>query len=363
MAKVPVTEFPDITDDSNFYLALFDSSVFATPCETSGVRNFGRIFMPCFYSVIFVTGLLGNSLVIVTLVYYEKLKTVADVYMMNLAIADLFFLCTLPFWAVDAYTEWIFGTFMCKIVNGAYTVNLYSCMLILTCVSVNRYRAIVQVTKTLNSKNKIFHSKLACAVVWVCAIILTLPEFIFSEAFTGTSDKITCTMVDHFNVGSTFKVVVSVIQMIVGFLIPFIAMIICYSIIAKTLLRAKGFQKHKSLKIIVAVVVVFVICELPFNIVLLMQTLQIYSEEIASCEYSANVDYAIIVTESIAYIHCCLNPILYVFLGVKFRNSLLKILKDIGCIGQKQLAGYLKTESETSRPISGVSETTIMQSL
>ncbi|XP_067856139.1 C-C chemokine receptor type 7-like [Heptranchias perlo] len=331
---------------------------FVSVCEKVEVGHFSQVFLPCFYSVIFVTGLLGNALVIVTYVFYEKLKTATGIYTFNLAIADLLFLCTLPFWAVDAYNEWIFGTFMCKVVNGAYTVNFYSCMLILTCVSVNRYNAIVQATKTLNSKNKRFHSKFVCVGVWVFAIILALPEFILSKP-----DKTTCTMVYPPNSGSIIRVAVSVTQMVVGFLIPFVAMIICYSIIAKTLLQAKGFQKHKSLKIIVAVVVVFVICELPFNIVLLMQTLQIISEEASSCEYSAKVDYAAIVTESIAYVHCCLNPILYVFLGVKFKNSFLKILKDTGCISQKQLSVYLKTECETSQPVSGASEMTSMYPL
>ncbi|XP_072416590.1 C-C chemokine receptor type 9-like [Chiloscyllium punctatum] len=362
MAEIPVTGFPGITDDY-FYFLMFDPSLVSTSCETSGVRNFGKIFMPCFYSVVFLTGLLGNSLVVVIYIYYEKLKTVTDVYMMNLAIADLFFLCTLPFWAVDAYSEWIFGTYMCKLVNGAYTVNLYSCMLILTCISVNRYKAIVQATKMLNNGKKILHSKLVCVSIWVFAIILTLPEFILSKAYSGLPDKTICTVVYPSDFSSVIKVGVYVTQLVVGFLIPFLAMIICYSVIAKTLLQDKGFQKQRSLKIIVAVVVAFVICELPFNIILLMQTLQIFSEEIPSCEYTANVDYAIIVTESLAYLHCCLNPILYVFLGVKFRNSFLKILKDIGCISQKQMAGLLKTECETSRPVSGISETTSIHPL
>ncbi|XP_067911079.1 C-C chemokine receptor type 7-like [Heterodontus francisci] len=340
--------------------ATLPSAYFVPLCENTEVGDFREVFMPCFYSVIFVTGLLGNSLVIVTYVCYEKLKTTTDVYMMNLAIADLFFLCTLPFWAVDTYTQWIFGTFMCKIVNGAYTVNFYCCMLILTCVSVNRYNAIVQATKTLNNKNKRLHSRLGCGGVWAITIILALPEFILSEASTDISNKTTCTMVYPSNSGFIIKMGVHVTQMIVGFLTPFVTMIICYSIIAKTLLQAKGLKKYKSLKIVVAVVVAFVICELPFNIVLLMQTLQLIKEEISSCEYSANVSYAIIVTESIAYVHCCLNPILYVFLGVKFRNSFLKILKDTGCISQKQLAGYLKSECETSQPVSCVSEMTTM---
>ncbi|XP_072416592.1 C-C chemokine receptor type 7-like [Chiloscyllium punctatum] len=348
-----MTEYEYYNENSTF---TYETSVF---CGSAKVADFRNVFIPCFYSILFVSGLLRNALVVVIYVYYEKLKTVTDVYMMNLAIADLLFLCTLPFWAVDAYSEWIFGTYMCKLVNGAYTVNLYSCMLILTCVSINRYKAIVQATKMLNIGKNILHSKLVCVGIWVLAMILALPEFILSQVQTDEPNKSVCKMVDSSNL---IKVGVKVTQMVVGFLLPFLAMTICYSVIAKTLIQANRFQKHKSLKIIIAVVVAFVICELPFNIVLLMHILPFNGQE-TSCEDNDNLYYAIIVTESIAYVHCCLNPILYGFLGVKFRNSFLKILKDIGCISQKQLAGLLKTECETSQPVSVVSETTTMYPL
>ncbi|XP_051871697.1 C-X-C chemokine receptor type 6-like [Pristis pectinata] len=327
-----------------------------TFCDNSKVTDFKGVYMPSLYAIIFVAGLLGNSLVIVIKVLYEKLKTITDLYMMNLAIADLILLCTLPLWAVDAQIGWTFGTFMCKVVNGVYTVNFYSCVFILTCVTINRYHAIVQATKML--QYKIIHGMFICGGVWVLAIILSLPEFILSDTNVDDPGKITCRMNYPPN-SKIFKVGVCVTQMVVGFLIPFVTMIICYTIIAKKLLQAKGFQKHKSLKIIVAVVTVFMICELPFNIALLLQTLQIVSEESRSCEYYANINYAIIVTESIAYIHCCLNPILYVFIGVKFRNNFWKILKDVGCISQKQLHVYLKIECETSQQRSCVSETTV----
>ncbi|XP_055514196.1 C-C chemokine receptor type 9-like [Leucoraja erinacea] len=342
-------------DDFN-ETSTFSDNVF-TFCDNSEVKDFERVYVPSLYAIIFLAGLLGNSLVIVTKVLYEKLKTMTDIYMMNLAIADLIFLCTLPLWAVAAYNEWTFGTVMCNVVTGVYTVNLYSCMLILTCVTVNRYHAIVQATKM--PKNKRTHGMFICAAVWVFAIILALPEFILSETISDESGKTKCTMNYPPNSHNSIEIGVRFTQMAVGFLIPFVTMIICYTIITITLLKAKGFQKHKSLKIIVAVVIVFTICELPYNIALLLITLQITSKEHTNCEYNAYIGYAIIVTESIAYIHCCLNPILYVFLGVKFRNNFLKILKDVGCVSQKQLHGYLKTECETSQQRTCVSETTM----
>ncbi|XP_007899020.1 C-X-C chemokine receptor type 6-like [Callorhinchus milii] len=345
----PIYEYYDFnsTDDLNQQWEL--------PCNKKEVKQFARFFIPLFYSIMCVTGLLGNSLVIVIYVFYEKLKTVTNIYMVNLAVADLLFLCTLPFWAVNACHGWIFDTFMCKVMNGAYTVNFYSCMLILTCVSINRYNVIVQATKMLNCKYRRCHS-VVCTAVWLLAIILSLPQFIFSEARTDSSSKI-CSMVYPTNLSVAIKVQVNIIQMTVGFLIPFAAMVICYSIIAKTLLHGKGFQKHKSLRIIFVIVIVFVFCQLPFNIVKLMETLSIINNVSIKCTDSIKVDYAIIVTKCIAYVHCCLNPILYVFFGVKFKKYIFKFMKDIGCIGQNRLALYMRTEPETSQFGSGMSDT------
>ncbi|XP_078275429.1 C-X-C chemokine receptor type 6-like [Rhinoraja longicauda] len=328
-----------------------------TFCDISEVKDFKGVYFPSLYAIIFLAGLLGNSLVIVTKVLYEKLKTMTDIYMMNLAIADLILLCTLPLWAVAASNEWTFGTVMCNVVHGVYAVNFNSCVFILTCVTVNRYHAIVQATKM--PTNKRMYGMFICAAVWVFAIILALPEFILSGTNSDESGKIVCIMNYPPNSSNTIEVGVRVTQMVMGFLIPFVTMIICYTLITKTLLKAKGFQKSKSLKIIVAVVIVFMICELPYNIALLLITMQVISKEHTSCEYNANIAYAIIVTESIAYIHCCLNPILYVFLGVKFRNNFWKILKDVGCISQKQLRRCLKIECETSQQRTCVSETTM----
>ncbi|XP_051871701.1 C-C chemokine receptor type 9-like [Pristis pectinata] len=128
-----------------------------TFCDNSEVTDFKGVYMPSLYAIIFVAGLLGNSLVIVIKVLYEKLKTITDLYMMNLAIADLILLCTLPLLVVDAQIGWTFGTFMCKVVNGVHTVNFYSCIFILTCMTINRYHAIVQATKM--PKYKIIHGR------------------------------------------------------------------------------------------------------------------------------------------------------------------------------------------------------------
>lgn len=76
----------------------------------------GRIQIPL-YAVIFLLAVIGNSLVILTLVQNKRMRTITNVFLLNLAISDLFLgvLC-MPFTLVGALLrDFIFGEFMCKI--------------------------------------------------------------------------------------------------------------------------------------------------------------------------------------------------------------------------------------------------------
>ncbi|XP_014397870.1 PREDICTED: uncharacterized protein LOC106726663 [Myotis brandtii] len=68
-----------------------------------------------------------------------------DVYLLNMALADILFVLTLPFWAVTHATgQWVFSSALCKLVRGVYAVNFHCGMLLLACISLDRYVAIVQ---------------------------------------------------------------------------------------------------------------------------------------------------------------------------------------------------------------------------
>uniref|UniRef100_K7FNL2 C-X-C chemokine receptor type 6 n=1 Tax=Pelodiscus sinensis TaxID=13735 RepID=K7FNL2_PELSI len=295
-------------------------------------------FLPCMYALAFVFGLIGNALVIIIYIFCEKLKTLTDVFLVSLATADLLFLSTLPFWAYSAAHEWIFGSVTCKIIRGLYTLNLYTSMLTLTCITIERFIAIVQATKAhVNQAKRMVWGKVICILVWVMSVVFAIPQFIYSTQ--STYDKSIC----HATYPSRLvELVLKVLQMTLGFLIPLLTMIICYSIIIKTLLHARSFQKHKSLKIIFSVVVVFILTQLPYNFLILLRN--IYLEFYLDYNYDA----AVVITEAIAYLHGCLNPILYFFIGAKFRKNVQKIMKNIRHVKHQ---GFMKQWQTTEENI------------
>ncbi|NXF32891.1 CXCR6 protein, partial [Nyctibius bracteatus] len=300
---------------------------------------FTKVFLPCMYSAVFIFGLAGNALVFVILVFYEKMKMLTDIFLLNLAIADWVFLWTLPFWAYSAAQEWTFGNAVCRVIRGLYTLNLYTSMLTLTSITIDRLIAITFATKAHMCQTKrMIWGKLICVLIWVTSLAFATPQFIFSEVFS--IDKAICQ--EEYPNHHT-ELVLEVIQVTLGYFIPMLAMIICYSLIIRTLLHARSFQKNKSLKRIFSVVAIFILTQSPYTFLRLTKIID------WSFNLNSSFEYAIIVTEALAYFHGCLNPVLYFFMGMKFRRNLQKIIKKLRCIKGQAMTKQWHTEEEGSK--------------
>ena len=69
-----------------------------------------------------------------------------DTFVRNLAAADLVFTFTLPLWALSAMWDdlWPFGELLCRLSSYAISVNRFSNVFFLTCMSADRYLAVVR---------------------------------------------------------------------------------------------------------------------------------------------------------------------------------------------------------------------------
>ncbi|KAM3838434.1 atypical chemokine receptor 4-like [Diretmus argenteus] len=169
---------------------------YSTMCEKSDVRSFAGLFLPVVYTVCLVVGLAGNTVVVAVYAYHKRLKTMTDAFLTHLAVADLLLLFTLPFWAADVARGWELGEALCKMVSACYTVNFTCCMLLLACVSLDRYLASVraQGRDRGGCLQKVFtrkHCGKVCLVVWVTALLLGLPDLVFSTV-RSTANRSVC---------------------------------------------------------------------------------------------------------------------------------------------------------------------------
>lgn len=310
------------------------------------------------HSLICAFGLIGNTLVIITYLFYKRTKTMTDVYLFNVAVADLIFVVALPFIIHNEQHNWLMGLAACKILRSAYSINLYSGMLLLACISSDRYIAIVQARRTFGARSRsLIYSRIICSAVWLFAVALTLPTLIYTQRFEDSSlesNIVTATCQMSFSKNETaklMKVLVPSLQMTIGFMLPLVIMVFCYSSIMCTLLRAQSNQRHKAVRVVMAVVVVFIICHLPYNATLLSHTMSLFKQR--SCDIEKMKLRVLAISRSIAYLHCCLNPILYAFIGVKFRSHFCQIINDLWCLGKKHISTARTSRATSDFCISG----------
>ncbi|XP_017363779.1 C-C chemokine receptor type 6 [Cebus imitator] len=305
-------------------------------CSLQEVRDFSRLFVPIAYSLICVFGLLGNILVVITFAFYKKARSMTDVYLLNMAIADILFVLTLPFWAVNHATgAWVFSNAMCKLMKGIYAVNFNCGMLLLTCISVDRYMAIVQATKSFRLRSRTLpRSKVICLAVWGVSVIISSSAFIFNQKYNTQGSDVCEPNYQPVSEPIRWKLLMLGLELLFGFFIPLVFMIFCYMFIVKTLVQAQNSKRHKAIRVIIAVVLVFLACQIPHNMVLLVTAANLGKMN-RSCQHEKLMGYTKTITEVLAFLHCCLNPVLYAFIGQKFRNYFLKIMKDLWCVRRK----------------------------
>ncbi|XP_030641916.1 C-X-C chemokine receptor type 4b [Chanos chanos] len=327
-------------------------------CDIAVSHDFQRIFLPIVYGIIFILGIVGNGLVVIVMGYQKKSKNMTDKYRLHLSIADLLFVLTLPFWAVDAASSWYFGGFLCVAVHMIHTINLYSSVLILAFISLDRYLAVVRATNSLSAR-RLLAERVIYIGVWLPAALLTVPDLVFAKAHvTGT--RISCDRIYPEEGNVIWRAAFHFQYVLVGFVLPGLIILICYCIIICKLSNGSKskIQKKKALKTTVILILCFFICWLPYCVGILVDSLLTLNVISLSCTLEASLQKWILITEALAYFHCCLNPILYAFLGVKFKKSACNALSLSSRSSHKILTkkrgpiSSVSTESESSSALS-----------
>ncbi|XP_030611884.1 atypical chemokine receptor 4b [Archocentrus centrarchus] len=322
-------------DDHNSSLNdSYDYNYEHTICDKETVRSFAGIFLPVIYALALVVGLAGNALVVVVYTSRLKLRTLTDVCILNLAISDLLLLLTLPFWAADAVHGWRLGSAACKLTSFLYSTNFSCGMLLLACISVDRYRAVVKnPTGRTGTGSRVKRQwLLVCIMLWTTASILGLPELIFSTV-KHSHYRISCTAIYPHSMARPAKAALELLEVILRFVIPFLVMVVCYCRVGLALSKAVAVRREKkwqALRVLLAVVAVFLLTQLPYTVVKLCRAMDIIYMLVTDCEVSKGLDHAIQVTESLALTHACINPLLYAFMGSSFRGHVLKAAKHLG---------------------------------
>ncbi|KAM9323999.1 C5a anaphylatoxin chemotactic receptor 1-like [Gastrophryne carolinensis] len=299
------------------------------------------------YGVVFLVGVPGNSLV-VWVTTFEMKRTVNSVWFVNLAVADLLCCFFSPFSIMTiALGYWPLGLFACKVIPSILMINLFASVLILTVISIDRCALVLKPVWCQNNRT-VTKAYLACLVVWILALVLSSPALIFRTTILKKGGRERCAYPhdSEDDQGQKVENAVAVFRFILGFLIPFVIITVCYSVLI-TKVRGRFSQSlTKTLKVVIIVIIGFFICWFPYHVAGLILATNPPSS--ALFKSTNKVDIIFI---AIAFTNSCINPIIYVLVGqqlkTKFKRSLRFILKNVLAEETSQSMDSRKTKSTT----------------
>ncbi|XP_072372319.1 C3a anaphylatoxin chemotactic receptor-like [Scyliorhinus torazame] len=284
---------------------MFDDDYFSlftyTPYSSDRSEDDVLMVPLLFCSVICLLGISGNMLVM-WIGGREVKKTVSMVWLLNLSLADFIFTATLPFSIAHLAlkTHWPFGSFICKFLSFINHLNMFASVFILAVISLDRCISVTLPVWSQNHRTVQF----ACTVsllVWILAVVFSIPFFLIREtAEDRLEGKTYCFYSEHTYSLSSLMVV----RFVLAFLIPFITIAVCYSIIMVKVRRRWRKSSAKSCKITSMIIAAFFICWIPFHVLNIIHA-------------TSDEDFPVwlpIVT-NLAYANSCVNPILYLFTG------------------------------------------------
>ncbi|XP_006902057.1 PREDICTED: G-protein coupled receptor 15 [Elephantulus edwardii] len=314
-------------DETSAYPGYFDATSEIPDIEE--VRShvpYTSVFLPIFYTVVFLTGVLGNLALMGALHFKRGSRRLIDIFIINLAASDFIFLVTLPLW-VDKEASlglWRTGSFLCKGSSYMISVNMHCNVLLLTCMSIDRYLAIMCPAASRKFRRRDC-AYVVCASVWLLSCLLGLPTLLSRELIL-IGDKPYCAE----KRATSFKLVWALVALILTFFAPLLSIMTCYfCIIRRLCVHYQQSGKHnkklrKSIKIIFIVVTAFICSWLPFNTFKLLAIVSGLDKEIYIS--SATLQLGMEVSGPLAFTNSCITPFIYYIFDSYIRSAIVHCL-------------------------------------
>ncbi|XP_020660215.1 G-protein coupled receptor 20 [Pogona vitticeps] len=255
--------------------------------------------------IIFLVGVVLNSLALYVFCFRTKTKTTSVIYTINLIVTDLLVGFSLPIRIIVHYSDR--NCENCVLIHiFTYFVNMYCSILFLTCICIDRYLAIVQVEASRRWRNPNY-AKSICAFIWVFATVVTFSILIMAMKFSYCciAQILPLMVCEYF-----FPLII----------ITFFTTRIMCALSKPTLMQQSRERRMRAVQLLITVLIIFMVCFTPFHVRQLAISI--------NPDMPYNVSLIVYhVTVTLSSLNSCMDPIVYCFVTNNFQSTMKNIFR------------------------------------
>ena len=293
------------------------------------------------YIITFLVSLFGNSVIIHIVRKDNSMKTTTNYLIVNQACADILvttldLLNDTTYYFENKWFEGIIGIITCKLLRASPFILPVFSVWILVAIAVDRFFA---VTRPFQVSPLSRHFKKTVVFVWVwsavsAADVLALIDIREEEAydFCETVDRVYYRWTEF-----------SLTSLVLNVVVPLVAIIILYTIICLKLWARKvpgeGANQNerqveaiktakKVTRMMIAVVVLYKLCWLPYFIIMLMSLIKGESHSMITSDPPTGNIYLYLFILWSTFVYSAVNPFVYLTFNQKFRSGFKHLYKD-----------------------------------
>lgn len=308
-----------------------DTTSISSIGNAEGLEYNYRVAMTVIYSLIALLSLLGNLLHCIVILRSQTLRTMTNIFMTHLSVANMLFITAFTPLLVSRFIiqqQWVFGSFLCKLSTCAGYFTGSASFFLMALVAIDRHFILLKSTRKINR----IPGHLMTLFVWLLAAIIASPFFIFADAkpqiigdgLETDPSEVRCKMeVPH-------KRYVMLGTVIIQFFLPLCIITPCYWRICAFLWRRnapgadneagrKRVKRHQQRKwktviMLMSIVITFIVCYTPL------------------CVYSIMIEFQAAIPNIQIFLAChmlgslsvCLSPYIYL-MSDSFRQELRRL--------------------------------------
>ncbi|XP_078373837.1 QRFP-like peptide receptor [Oculina patagonica] len=256
-------------------------------CDVFGYSFSVKICVLLIFSIILLSSLVGNALLIVIVYKRKELRKTTNYFIVNMAFSDFVYpLTVIPIrlaqiasssmqWPIGGVT----GLFSCKAISflrrASFTVSTGS----LLCIALDRFVAVVFPMKVplISSRSRTF----VIGLTWILAVIMSSVDA-YAHELVKKNGEIICTYLKSTSFSFKLYDILRSALFVIG---PVIAVTVLYCVIAMTLrkqdktlrgssVHQKDKRKQQAIKMTLCVIAAFYICNIPFMVMYVLDESQ-----------------------------------------------------------------------------------------